>query len=457
MLEAIARGKASMARLMGGAGRQPREDMVTSALFGPLRMMTPPERARALSVLLDVGLGDATTVEVKLWWPAERGRQADVLIEAKRRGNAIRVLVEVKWGAPLSENQLVNYVELVRKRRGCPPDHVVLLGFAPHHEGMDREEEARVHRRPPRLAGGRLRAEARGRARGRRRGLGRSGRPLPPVHREGSPLRGLRGAGNAGPRSGGDPVPPRRGAALVRAPARTAHGGLVRVPEGEEAMSDEDLVGPEAIGRALWQSARNIRKSAPELDALLRELGELLTEEEHEGVDFVLSGNEHDQDGWLLWSYADVYTVKQRVEGRRGARRRLGQVTVCARLHASSEEEGEGWEGAHLSKLFVGYQVAPDYAWAIEYFDLHGDGTADHLTPDGGHLWRYREEGKVWKGSWFFCLPLAALRDREALRTQVVKPLLALIGDGDGLGDPDGAFPADALACRARGPGSGAG
>ena len=217
-------------------------------------------------------------------------------------------------------------------------------------------------------------------------------------------------------------------------------------------MSNEDLVGPEAIGRALWQSARNIRKSAPELDALLRELGELLTEEEHEGVDFVLSGTEHDQDGWLLWSYADVFTVK-----RRGARKRPGQVTVCARLHAPSEEDGEGWEGARLSKLFVGYQVAPDYAWAIKYFDLHGDGTADHLTPDGGHLWRYREEGEVWKGSWFFCLPLAALRDREALQEQVVKPLLALIGDGDGMGDPEGAFPDLSLACRAPGQGSDAG
>ena len=147
MLEAIARGKASIARLMGRPGRQPREDMVTSALFGPLRMMTPPDRARALSVLLGVPLGDATTVEVKLWWPPGRGRQADVLIEAKSTGDPIRVLVEVKWGAPLSENQLVDYVELVRKRRGCPPSHVVLLGYEPHHAEAVETQETTLERK----------------------------------------------------------------------------------------------------------------------------------------------------------------------------------------------------------------------------------------------------------------------------------------------------------------------
>lgn len=224
-------------------------------------------------------------------------------------------------------------------------------------------------------------------------------------------------------------------------------------------MSDEDAVGPEAIGRALWQSARNIRNSTLELDALLGELGEMLTGEQHEGVAFVLSGGEYDQDDWLLRSYAEVFTVKQRVDRRRGARRRLGQAIVCARLYAPAEENGDGWEGVRVPKLFVGYEAEgrPD-DWAIEHLDLRGDGTAEDLAPDGNRLWFFRDkDGEASTNTWFFCLPLAALRDREALRAQVVKPLLALIGDGDGLGDPDRAFPADTLACRAPGPGGGAG
>ena len=165
MLEAIARGKASMARLTGGSGPQPREDMVTSALFGPLRMMAPPDRARALSALLDVPLGYATEVEVELWWPRGRGRQADVLIEASRAGAAIRVLVEVKWGAPLSKNQLVHYAELIRTRYRRPPDHIVLLGYEPHHEvpveTQERTLGREVVRRGWREAARALRCEAR--------------------------------------------------------------------------------------------------------------------------------------------------------------------------------------------------------------------------------------------------------------------------------------------------------
>ena len=165
MLEAIAGGKASMTRLMGRPGRQPREDMVTSALFGPLRMMTPRDRARALSALLGVPLSDATTVEVKLWWPKGRGRQTDVLIQATRGGDAVRVLVEVKWGAPLSENQLVDYAELVRTRHGRPPDNVVLLGYEQHHEVAVETQETtlgrEVVRRRWREAARALRDEAR--------------------------------------------------------------------------------------------------------------------------------------------------------------------------------------------------------------------------------------------------------------------------------------------------------
>ena len=180
----------------------------------------------------------------------------------------------------------------------------------------------------------------------------------------------------------------------------------------------------------------------------------------HEGLRFEIARNIRHENDWILTSYADVFTVKQRVDRRRGARRRLGCLAVCARLYAPAEEkDGEGWEGAGLPKLFVGYEAEgrPD-DWAIEHLDLRGDGTAEDLAPDGNRLWFFRDkDGEASTNTWFFCLPLAALRDREALRAQVVKPLLALIGDGDGLGDPDRAFPADALACRAPGPGGGAG
>ena len=69
-----------------------------------------------------------------------------MLIEAKSASDAIRVLVEVKWGAPLSPGQLPAYFDLVQKHYGRPPDHVVLLGYEPHHAEAVETQETTLER-----------------------------------------------------------------------------------------------------------------------------------------------------------------------------------------------------------------------------------------------------------------------------------------------------------------------
>lgn len=139
MMEAVARRKASW---LFGAGsdksfsgkRRPQEDMVTSAVFGSIRLMSPEDRYRAVEVLLGSDACSAAAfvknvdIEVDLWprLPGLNGRrhvEPDVLLKATGRN----VIVEVKWHAPLSKRQLDHQIEAVGAHN---VDAVVMLGEA---------------------------------------------------------------------------------------------------------------------------------------------------------------------------------------------------------------------------------------------------------------------------------------------------------------------------------------
>lgn len=125
MMEAVARRKAHW---LFGAGseksfsgrRRPQEDMVTSAVFGSIRLMSPEDRFRAIELLLGRDAFEATgfakdhDIEIELWprLPGPKGRrhvEPDVLLKAA----GTTAIIEVKWHAPLSERQLEQQVAAV--------------------------------------------------------------------------------------------------------------------------------------------------------------------------------------------------------------------------------------------------------------------------------------------------------------------------------------------------------
>lgn len=144
MMEAVARRKAHW---LFGAGsdksfsgkRRPQEDMVTSAVFGSIRLMSPEDRFRAIEVLLGRDVIKATgfardhDIEIELWprLVGSKGRrhvEPDVLLKAAGK----TVIIEVKWHAPLSERQLEQQVAAVGMH---DISAVVMLGEA----GVDDE------------------------------------------------------------------------------------------------------------------------------------------------------------------------------------------------------------------------------------------------------------------------------------------------------------------------------
>lgn len=139
MMEAVARRKAHWLFRAGSEKnfsgmRRPQEDMVTSAVFGSIRLMSPEDRLRAIEMLLGQNAFKATgfskyhDIEIELW-PRLNGSQGrrhvepDVLLKAADK----TAVVEVKWHAPLSEQQLEQQIEAVGfDKVSC----VIMLGEA---------------------------------------------------------------------------------------------------------------------------------------------------------------------------------------------------------------------------------------------------------------------------------------------------------------------------------------
>ena len=123
-MEAVARRKAHWLLRSGSENtfigkRRPQEDMVTSAVFGSILLLCPEERRGALAILLGKNCWDTVKgefgadIDIDLWPHDYRdgttGPEPDVILG---KGSA-KVIVEVKWHAPLSDRQLELQIEAV--------------------------------------------------------------------------------------------------------------------------------------------------------------------------------------------------------------------------------------------------------------------------------------------------------------------------------------------------------
>lgn len=127
MLHALNNKKARLDRIIKGVAKQPREDLITSTLFGSLDFMSDASRAEALRALLGLDLGPVS--KMTLWPMFYRGSQRvepDLVIFDGQDCH----IVEVKWGAYLGIGQLERQLDAVAKW-GCRKQDLDLLGPAP--------------------------------------------------------------------------------------------------------------------------------------------------------------------------------------------------------------------------------------------------------------------------------------------------------------------------------------
>lgn len=125
MLKAVAQGKAHWLfdrETAHGTDikRRPQEDLVTSAVFGSLDLLDESAKRKALKLLLgheawqEFNPPESSQVKIELWPQGMRvdGKRVepDVVLHA---GDQI-IIVEVKWYAPLSPDQLDKEIRAVR-------------------------------------------------------------------------------------------------------------------------------------------------------------------------------------------------------------------------------------------------------------------------------------------------------------------------------------------------------
>ena len=100
MIQAITQNKARM--FFTKHARRPREDIVTSCVFGILEFLPQDDRRRVLGWLLpDLELIGASDIQLRLWpqGPHRGSSEPDVLITWKTPdGGAATAVIEVKWG-----------------------------------------------------------------------------------------------------------------------------------------------------------------------------------------------------------------------------------------------------------------------------------------------------------------------------------------------------------------------
>ncbi|WP_157020540.1 hypothetical protein [Paracoccus sp. 228] len=130
MLHALNNKKARLDRVIKGVAKQPREDLITSTVFGALDFMDVRSRAAALKALLQLEL--SSTARMILWprFYREGQRQRvepDVVICDGQDCH----IIEVKWGAYLGAGQLERQIGAVSNWVYRSEEHRQLIGRAP--------------------------------------------------------------------------------------------------------------------------------------------------------------------------------------------------------------------------------------------------------------------------------------------------------------------------------------
>lgn len=136
MLHAVNQRKAKLAAFKGAGERVPLEDLVTSTIFGSLTFLRSQERAFVLSKLWS-GLGlPPLAIDQDLsidFWPKMlisapgfRDRYVEPDVTITDASGAV-VVVEVKWGAPLSDLELSSQWMALEPSRRAKATHILLV------------------------------------------------------------------------------------------------------------------------------------------------------------------------------------------------------------------------------------------------------------------------------------------------------------------------------------------
>lgn len=112
--------------------RRTQEDEITSTVFGPLDFMPGADLVKVIGVLFEGNLSPrSTNISIK-FWPSYNKVEPDVVfLEYLDNGAKNAYVVEVKWNAPLGEEQVERQIDAVMMIEGIHSiSHIVLSRHA---------------------------------------------------------------------------------------------------------------------------------------------------------------------------------------------------------------------------------------------------------------------------------------------------------------------------------------
>lgn len=193
-------------------------------------------------------------------------------------------------------------------------------------------------------------------------------------------------------------------------------------------------------GRRLFQSATNLRKSAPDLDALLESLWEEVQDEKYFGdVVDLGDGNGGGAKEWIAPAYIFNAGIWSSPEKKNGAKKKSkkapsGTISFIVRLCNTTDvdEDLPDWPWLNQACLIVGWhsEKSHENKWEIENFEVQKDNGEAIRHAEGG-LWAWRDEGEDEDCAYFYVLPIFALTNEEIAEEYALRPLKALFDAAD--------------------------
>ncbi|PFG64306.1 hypothetical protein AXZ77_2941 [Thioclava sp. ES.031] len=193
-------------------------------------------------------------------------------------------------------------------------------------------------------------------------------------------------------------------------------------------------------GRKLFQSATNLRKSAPQLDSLLDSLWEKAQDEKYFGdVVDLGEGSGGGAKAWIAPAYSYNAGIApsphKKNKGKKQANKApFGTISFIVRLcnAIDANEDLPDWPWLTQACLIIGWHPNKEHddKWNIENFEAVDENqVAIRFAGEG--LWAWRDEGGDEDYAYFYVLPLFALTDDEKAEECALQPLKALFEAAD--------------------------
>ena len=189
----------------------------------------------------------------------------------------------------------------------------------------------------------------------------------------------------------------------------------------------------------VWQTVENMRQIGDSIESFYTVLElEIRKIEYIHGISPITLSDPTSMVGYD-WCYASDLRVYELIKKsvRRGRKPSLGALTVRVELWREVDgDRSDGWQYAKAPLILIGFSRDKNDPWDRHWLSLDQYGNPEKAASAGARvlkeapwLWTWDEEIAWNERSWFFVVPLEAIKSREDIVVNIVGPVGELLAD----------------------------